>query len=70
MDTVIGIRGQDFAMVATDRYACSSILRYKDDEDKILIVDKDKLLALSGEVGDRVQFGEYIRKNVHLYRIR
>ncbi|KAL8438966.1 hypothetical protein Efla_005101 [Eimeria flavescens] len=70
MDTLIGLRGKDFAVVAADKYACSSIVRMKNDEDKVLPVDDDKLLALSGEVGDRVQFGEYIRKNIHLYRLR
>lgn len=70
MDTLIGLRGKDFAVVAADKYACSSIVRMKNDEDKVLTVDDDKLLALSGEVGDRVQFGEYIRKNIHLYRLR
>lgn len=70
MDTLIGIRGKDFAVVAADKYACTSIVRMKKDEDKVLTVDDDKLLALSGEIGDRVQFGEYIRKNIHLYRLR
>lgn len=70
MDTLIGLCGKDFAVVAADKYASTSIVRMKNDEDKVLTVDDDKLLALSGEIGDRVQFGEYIRKNIHLYRLR
>ena len=32
----------------------------KDDEDKIMTLDDDKLLSLGGPIGDRVQFGDYI----------
>ncbi|KEP64434.1 UNVERIFIED_CONTAM: proteasome subunit beta type 2, putative [Hammondia hammondi] len=70
METVIGIRGRDFALVACDRYANSSILRMKDDEDKLLLVDDDKVMGFAGQIGDRLQFGEYIQKNIHLYRFR
>lgn len=33
----------------------------KDNEDKILKIDENKLLAASGEAGDRVQFTEFIQ---------
>lgn len=70
METVIGLCGRDFALVACDRYANSSILRMKDDEDKLLTLDHDKVMGLAGAIGDRNQFGEYIQKNIHLYRFR
>ncbi|PFH32590.1 putative proteasome subunit beta type 2 [Besnoitia besnoiti] len=70
METVIGLRGPTFALVACDRYANSSILRMKDDEDKVLLVDDNKIMGLAGQIGDRLQFGDYIQKNVHLYRFR
>lgn len=70
METVIGLKGPTFAMLACDRYSNSSIIRLQDTEDKILLVDDDKLLGLSGEIGDRLQFGEYIQKNMHLYQFR
>ncbi|KAL8449575.1 hypothetical protein Emed_003007 [Eimeria media] len=62
MDTLIGIRGKDFAVVAADKYACSSIVRMKNDEDKVLTVDDDKLLALSGEFA-RQQLAHFLRKS-------
>eukprot|EP00922_Rhytidocystis_sp_ex-Travisia-forbesii_P058284 GHVS01086170.1.p1 GENE.GHVS01086170.1~~GHVS01086170.1.p1 ORF type:complete len:193 (+),score=29.03 GHVS01086170.1:272-850(+) len=70
METLIGIRGKDFVMVASDKYAGFSIYRMKNDEDKIMEVDDNKLLAAVGPIGDRTQFGEYMRKNIHLYRLR
>ena len=70
MDTVIGLKGRDFVLLAADKYANSSIVRMKNDEDKLLQIDNNKILAIAGEAGDRTQFGEYIRKNVHLYRLR
>ena len=42
----------------------------KDDEDKILALGHHKLMLACGENGDRVQFTEYIAKNVSLYAMR
>lgn len=57
-------------MVAADKYAQFSICRLKHDEDKIMQIDENKLLALAGPIGDRNQFGEIIRKSIHLHRLR
>ncbi|CAA6662743.1 unnamed protein product [Spirodela intermedia] len=62
--------GDGFAVVAADTSATSSILVHKTNEDKIMKLDSHKLLGASGEPGDRVQFTEYIQKNVHLYQFR
>ncbi|KAK8548570.1 hypothetical protein V6N13_054645 [Hibiscus sabdariffa] len=62
--------GNDFAVVAADTSAVHSILVHKSNEDKIMILDSHKLIAASGESGDRVQFTEYIQKNVALYQFR
>jgi len=70
METVFAIKGKDFVLVAADSFSTYSLFRLKHDEDKIMEIDKNKLLALAGPVGDRAQFGEYIRKNIHLHRLR
>jgi len=36
----------------------------------ILVMDKYKLVAMAGPVGDRNNFCEYIQKNAHLYELR
>jgi 20S proteasome alpha/beta subunit len=43
-----------------------SVLVLKDDEDKILQLDPYKIAALAGDHGDRVQFSEFIQKNIQL----
>ncbi|KUF96333.1 Sodium/glucose cotransporter 5 [Phytophthora nicotianae] len=54
MDSIFGIVGKDFVLLAADCKVARSILVYKDDEDK----------------SDRLAFGEYIQKNMKLYELR
>jgi len=70
MESVFGLVGDGFALVVADTSAVNSILVHKTDEDKVMLLDSHKLLGASGEAGDRVQFTEYIQKNVHLYQFR
>lgn len=69
-DSVFGFSGQDFVLVAADTATARSIVVLKNDEDKIIQVDDNKVFATNGDAGDRVQFCEYIRKNLDLYRYR
>ncbi|KAL0914334.1 hypothetical protein M5K25_014675 [Dendrobium thyrsiflorum] len=70
MECIFGLVGDGFALIAADSSAVHSILVHKSNEDKVLVLDSHKLLGVSGEAGDRVQFIEYIQKNVHLYQFR
>uniref|UniRef100_A0A804M2A0 Proteasome subunit beta n=1 Tax=Zea mays TaxID=4577 RepID=A0A804M2A0_MAIZE len=70
MECVLGVVGRDFALVAADTSAVQSILVHKTDEDKVMVLDSQKLMGASGEPGDRVQFTEFIQKNLHLYQFR
>ncbi|KAF2325226.1 hypothetical protein GH714_025426 [Hevea brasiliensis] len=70
MECVFGLVGDGFALVVADTSAVHSILVHKSNEDKIMVLDSHKLLGASGESGDRVQFTEYIQKNVALYQFR
>ncbi|CAN1280050.1 Proteasome subunit beta type-2-A [Linum perenne] len=53
MECVFGLVGNDFAIVAADSSAVHSILVHKSNEDKIMVLDSHKLVAASGEPGDR-----------------
>lgn len=53
MESVFGLVGDGFAVVAADTSATSSILVHKTNEDKIMKLDSHKLLGASGEPGDR-----------------
>ncbi|CAM8988365.1 hypothetical protein QQ045_007382 [Rhodiola kirilowii] len=70
MECVFGMVGDGFVLLAADTSAVHSILVHKSNEDKIMVLDSHKLVAASGEPGDRVQFTEYIQKNVALYQFR
>lgn len=70
MDSLLGFIGKDYAMLAADANAARSILVFKQDEDKILPLSKKMIMAAAGNAGDRVQFSEYIQKNVVLNELR
>jgi 20S proteasome subunit beta 4 len=70
MDEVFGFVGYDFAVLVADRAATQQIIVQKLDEDKIVELDSTKIMALSGPKGDCVAFGEYLRANVRLYRLK
>ena len=53
MECVFGLVGNGFAVVAADTSAVHSILVHKSNEDKIMVLDSHKLIAASGEPGDR-----------------
>lgn len=70
MDSVFGICGKDWVIVATDTAVNRSIFTLKDDEDKIMNLNTNKVLAASGEQTDRYQFCNYIQKNLDLQAFR
>lgn len=70
MDYLMGLKGKDFVLVCSDTAAVQQIITIKHDEDKLVPIDSHKLIGISGEAGDRVQFSEYIIANVRLYAFR
>ncbi|CAL8470453.1 g9995 [Coccomyxa elongata] len=70
MEYLMGIKGKDFVVVVGDTTAAQQIITIKHDEDKLVPIDSHKLMCLSGEPGDRVQFSEFIMANARLYALR
>lgn len=70
MECLIGIKFDDFVILAHDNSAGRSIVMMKQDQDKLIRLDDRLGMVLCGEAGDTVYFGEYIQKNVTLYRMR
>jgi 20S proteasome alpha/beta subunit len=60
MDSIFGICGKDWVIVAADTAVNRSIFTLKHDEDKIMPLGSNKVLAASGEPTDRYQFCNYI----------
>ncbi|XP_078537277.1 proteasome subunit beta type-2 [Lissotriton helveticus] len=70
MEYLVGIKGKDFVLVSADTVSASSIIKMKEDHDKMFKMSEKILLLCVGEAGDTVQFAEYIQKNVQLYKMR
>jgi 20S proteasome alpha/beta subunit len=66
MDTIIGIKGADFVLLASDRSSAFSIVRLVDSEEKLLNLDDHKVLGSSGEHYDRVGFANLMQRNLEL----
>ena len=49
MDSIFGICGKDWVIVAADTLVNRSIFTLKHDEDKIMILDNFKVLGAAGE---------------------
>ena len=70
MDTIFGIKGKDFVIIVADSTIARSIFKLKLHEDKIFELDNDKVIALAGAVSQRREFGNFLQKNVHLYKYK
>ena len=70
MDTVFGIAGKDWVIVAADTAVNSSIFTLKHNEEKIMNMNSYKVLGASGQQTDRYQFTNYIQRNLQLMEFR
>ncbi|KZV56275.1 proteasome subunit beta type-2-A [Dorcoceras hygrometricum] len=61
MESVFGLVGKGFAIVAADTSAVHSILGHKTNEDKIMLLDSHELIGASGETGDRAATANFTR---------
>lgn len=68
--SLFGLVGDGFALMVADTGLGRSIVLMKNDLDKIMPLDSHKLLGCSGDEGDRVNFSDYIAKNITLYQYR
>ncbi|KAG5193149.1 nucleophile aminohydrolase [Tribonema minus] len=69
MDSLFGVAGDGFVVLAADAQVARSILLYQNDLDKIKELDSHKMMALAGPQADCNLFGEYIQKNMALYEL-
>ncbi|KAF5280306.1 hypothetical protein FQR65_LT03115 [Abscondita terminalis] len=70
MECLLGIKCNDFVIVAADMTKAQSIMVMKTDENKLHKLSDKLVMAISGEQGDTTQFAEYIAKNIQLYKMR
>ena len=65
-DSTFGICGKDFAIIAADTAVNRSIFTLKHDDDKIMQLNKFKVMSCSGEQQDRASFSNYMMRNLQL----
>jgi len=65
-----GLIGKGYVIIASDSTAGRSIVKMKEDEDKIKGLGPNLMMAYGGEPGDTIQFAEYVERNLRLYHIR
>lgn len=70
MDAILGLVGDGYALLLADCTAARNIVAFKHDESKFAQLDDCKVLACAGENASRVEFSEYIAKNMALQRIQ
>lgn len=68
--TIIGIRCDDFVILAATGTAAHYYIKITDTDDTVDVIDENKMLALAGENGDRVNFSQLISRNLALQRVR
>ncbi|CAE8654428.1 unnamed protein product, partial [Polarella glacialis] len=68
-EAMFGLVGKDFVILAADQQAAFSIIRIKNDADKIWQIE-DKLFACTGPPADTSNFCEYLDKNIKLHTLR
>jgi len=70
MEFSIGFQGKDFVLLAADAAAAHSIVMFKQDHEKTIKLGSNTIMSITGQSGDTTQFGEYIQKNLQLYKIK
>ncbi|AXA50904.1 20S proteasome subunit beta 4 [Malassezia restricta] len=70
MESLFGITGKGFTIIASDNNAARSIIKMKSDDDKQKVLSNHLVMTYAGESGDTIQFAEYIERNMRLYSIR
>ena len=64
MDSAFAICGKDFVIVAADTAVNRSIFTLTHNDDKIMQLNKFKVMATTGEQTNRSYFSNYIMRNL------
>ncbi|XP_017130402.1 probable proteasome subunit beta type-2 [Drosophila elegans] len=69
METILGIKGSDFVMLASDTMKVKSVMLLDDNNSKIYRLTDYSMLAAVGHGGDSLQFSDFIHRNLELYKV-
>nr|XP_017006762.2 probable proteasome subunit beta type-2 [Drosophila takahashii] len=69
METILGIKGIDFVILASDTMKAKSVMWLDDDKSKIHRLTNYSMLSAVGDGGDCLQFSDFILRNLDLYKV-
>ena len=69
-DTIFGFIGKDFVLISADSYSNMSIIKMSEETDKLIELSNSDVMAIAGDISDGVQFSDYIKGNLELYKYR
>lgn len=66
METLIGICGKDFVIIAANANLSRSVVIMNHEQDRLSEINKNCVMGVSGDFGDALVLSEYIKANVSL----
>lgn len=70
MDSLFGIKGKDFVIVASESTVMRSIMKLKHHEDKSFTLDDNTIISMSGDFADLKAFGNFLTRNVQFLKFK
>ena len=70
MDSLFGIKGGDFVLLAGETTIMQSIFKLCPNKDKSLVLDNSLVIGMAGEASERDVFGPYIQRNLQYLKMR
>lgn len=70
METALGVAFDNFAILATGKSECFSIIRLSEESEKIYQLTSQTALAMVGDPGDTDYFSRYVQCNFELEKFR
>jgi 20S proteasome subunit beta 4 len=70
MDSIFGITGKDFVLIAADKSVTQSIIKMQDDDNKLIELGNNQILGSVADVSARKDFSKLIKANVNYYYYR
>ncbi|XP_037711388.1 probable proteasome subunit beta type-2 [Drosophila subpulchrella] len=69
METILGIRGVDFVILASDTMKAKAVMWLDEDKSKIHRLTNFSMMSAVGDGGDCLQFSDFILRNLDLYKV-
>ncbi|XP_030379230.1 probable proteasome subunit beta type-2 [Scaptodrosophila lebanonensis] len=70
METMLGIRGYECAMMACDTMQAKTLMVIRKNQSKFFPLSKYSVMAVTGDAGDSRQLTRLVSRDVNLYQIK